>query len=290
MKHVRALVSGVAVLFLAMGAQAQDQKPADQAPPAMPGDGAPQRGPGGPGMGGGMMGGRPLSAEKAKAAWELEAKGVAHRLGLTADQTKSLTAAYLAARESQQSATEKIRQEAMQKAQENGGGFESMREMMKQVEETTTAERAKFKQAISGSLSSEQADKAVASLGTFSRQWDRIVDVFGGFKLEGDKQQQGLNAIEDYSVAMAAAQAKAQAAIPQGPPNRQAPAEGGAPGAAGTEARDAMRNASQEGRKKLTEALQPMLSKEQMTKIEETIGGGRMGEGGGRGGRRNGGS
>lgn len=273
MNCVRLIVCGVAAGSLALGALAQDQKPAQAPAPRAPGEGGPR----GPGMG---MGGRQLSPEKAKAAWEMQAKGVAARLGLNDAQTKTLVSAYQAARESQGTASDKIRQEGMQRAQEGGGGIEAMRETMKKVDEVNNTERENFAKALAGSLNSEQSAKAVAALGTFDRQWDRLVDVFGSFKLDAAQQQSGLNAIEEYSASISAAQAKARAAGQGGGPNA-APGEGGAPGAGGPD-REAMRAATQESRQKLVSALQPMLNKEQLTKIEESLPGAGRGPGGGR--------
>ncbi len=272
MKNGKWIVCGIMAGSMCLSALAQNAKP-DQAPPPpprAPGDGGPGGGPGGgmPGMG---FGGRQLSPERAKAAWDLEANGVAHRLGVKDDKAKAVASAYAAARESQESAAEKLRSEAMQKAQEGGNRMEAMRDALKKVDELTAGEREKLKASLTGIIGAEQADKAIVPLGTFSRQWDNIADTFGTFKLDAAKQQEGLNAIEDYAVALDAAQKKIRAN-----------AAGG-----GQVDREAMRAANQEGRQKLLDSMGKILNKEQMTKLEESLPGAGRGPGGG--GRRPGG-
>lgn len=222
------------------------------------------------------MGGRQLSAERAAAAWNLQATGVAARLGLNAEQTKATVAAYNAARESQRSIGDKMREEMMQKAREDGPNPEMMRDMMKKAEEVNATEREKLQAALTTAIGADATAKAMPSLGLFSRQWDGLVDVFSTFKLESGPQQTGLNAIEDFAVTNAAALAKA----------REMQANRGEDGAPPN--REGMRAAAEEGRQKLIDAMQPILNKEQLTKLEEAIPG--AGRGGPGGGRRSGGS
>jgi hypothetical protein len=282
MKYGQLIVCGIAASALSFGALAQEQQ--TQQPQREPGQRAPggprEGGPGG-GPGGGMgLGGRQLSPERAKAAWTTQATGVAARLGLNADQTKALVAAYTAARESQGTASDKMREEAMQKARDEGAGPELMRTMMAKGEELNAAEREKLQAALTTAIGADATAKAMPSLGLFSRQWDNVVDVFSTFKLDTANQQTGLNAIEDFAVSSAAAQAKLRAS--RG--NNQGGGEGGAPSD-----REAMRAAAQEGRQKFLDAMQPILNKEQLTKLEESLPGAGRGQGGG-GGRRQGGS
>lgn len=279
MKNGRLFVCGIAASAFSFGALAQDQQTQKQ-PPAQRAPGGPREGGGGPG-GGGMGMGRQLSPERAKAAWTAQATGVATRVGLNADQTKATVAAYLAARESQGAASDKMREEAMQKAREDGAGPETMRNMMTKGEELNTAEREKLQAALTTAIGADATAKVMPSLGLFSRQWDNIVDVFSTFKLDSANQQKGMNAIEEFSVASAAAQAKARAARAANPGG----GEGGAP-----PDREAMRTAAQESRQKFLDTMQPILNKEQLTKLEESLpGAGRGGQGGGGGGRRQGG-
>ncbi|MBS0188102.1 MAG: hypothetical protein JSS51_08530 [Planctomycetes bacterium] len=279
MKLAQTIVCGLAIGILSAGALAQDQQPTrgGQRQPGGPGGG----GPGGGGPGG--FGGRQLSPDKAKSAWSMQATGVASRLGLNADQTKAVVSAYVAAREAQNAEAEKFREEAM-KARENGGGPDGMRDMMKKMEEINASERDKLQKALTAAIGADATGKAMPSLGAFSRQWDNLVDVFSTFQLDAAKQQQGLNAIEEFATTSAAAQARARA-------NRGNDGGQGGPGGpgAGGGDREAMRAAAQESRQKLMDALKPILNKEQMTKVEESLPGGGGGRGPG-GGRRGGGA
>lgn len=169
-----------------------------------------------------------------------------------------------------------MREEMMQKAREDGPNPEMMRDMMKKAEEVNASEREKLQKALTASIGADATAKVMPSLGLFSRQWDSVVDVFSTFKLESAANQTGMNAIEEYAISNAAAQAKMR----EMQANRDA--QGGQPD------REGMRAAAQEGRQKLVDAMKPILNKEQLTKLEEAIpGGGRGGPGGG--GRRGGG-
>jgi len=236
-----------------------------------------QRGqPGGPGgPGGGMRGGQQLSPEQAKAAWELQASTVAKRVGAKDDQVKSVVKAYIEARESHNAASEKMRRDMMEKAREaggadpaaggGGGARGAMGEMQKAMEALNTAERAKLQKALAGILSVDQAAKANASLGTFNRQWDTMVDTIAGFKLESAKQTKALSAIEDFVVASTKART--------------------------LEDREASRDATQDARDTLQDTLDATLTEEQLAKFRGSMGGGRgmggPGGGGGQGGRPN---
>src|SRR5690349_3312899 len=103
MRCLKTIVSTFALCAMTIPALAQDD--GGKAPPA--GDAPRQRPPRGEGAAG--PGQRPgqLTPEKAKAAWDLEAKGVAHTLGLNADQTAKLTAAYSQARADNNKSMEK---------------------------------------------------------------------------------------------------------------------------------------------------------------------------------------
>lgn len=227
-----------------------------------------------------------LSAEKTKAAWELQATGVAKRLTLKDDQVKAVVKAYTEARTSHNTAAEKLREELANKASEGNkdekkdkkdakpegkpdakpdgekrpggaGGRAGMRpEAAKKMEELNTAEREKLQKALGATLTTEQTTKAVASLGTFSRQWDTMADAIAGFKLEAAKQQTALEAIEDFVVA----QGKARTT-----------SEGD---------RDAVRTAMKESREKLAESLKKVLSEEQVKTFEESMRGAMRGAGG----------
>lgn len=273
MKLGQLIVSGIAASVLSFGALAQEQQSQPQREPGQRAPGGPREGGGG---GGGFgLGGRQLSPERAAAAWNLQATGVAGRLGLNAEQTKALVSAYVAARQSHNAEADKLRQEAMQRREE-GGGPEGMREIMTKLQELDKSQRESLEKSLTGAIGADAAAKAMPSLGLFSRQWDNLTDVFSTFKLDSAKQQAGLNAIEEFATTSGAAQLRARA--PRGP-------DGGGEGAPD---REAMRAAAQESRQKLLAAMQPILNKEQLTKLEESMGGGGRGPGGGR--RQGGGS
>jgi hypothetical protein len=126
-------------------------------------------------------------------------------------------------------------------------------EGLKAMEEMNAREREKLQKALSATLSTDQTTKAIASLGTFNRQWDVMADAIAGFGLDSAKQQEALNAVEDFVIA----QGKIR------------------PGAGGD--REAMRSAMQESRQKLNDAMKKLLSEEQLAKFEQTTRGGGRG-------------
>lgn len=251
-------------LGLTASAQNSNQNQPGNAPPA-------GERPRGGGQGQGM--GRPsaLSPEKSKAAWEMQATSVSKQLGLDADKTKAVVKAYTEAREGQTAAYNKLRDEAMQKLRDGGapggeGGANGgrMAEMNKAFEDLNTQERGKLEKSLTAAgLTSDQTTKAVASLGTFNRSWDVLVDTVSGFGLEAAKQQEAFKAIEHFVVAS---------------------------GQASTADLEARRTAMTEARTKLMDSLKPILNDEQLSKVESAFGpGGRGGRGGGPGGGGRGG-
>jgi hypothetical protein len=257
------MVGAFGAVCVAQDAPAKDSK--DKQPPARERparDGQPR----GERPGGGQGRGQ-LSPEKAKAAWDLEAKGVAKRAGLTDAQTSTLVKAYEEARASQNEAFDKARKEMQDKAKENGdeggGGRQRMGpEVMQKLNEVNAAERTKFEKALGDSIPSDKKSAVLASLGTFNRQWDNMTDAIMGFNLEPAKQQEAQNAIEDYILVV-----------------------GKARSAAGDQ--EAMREAMQKGqeaRQKLSETMKKLLSEEQFGKFEAAMGPGGRGRGPGGGG------
>lgn len=257
MLNLKVLVCGLAVSSMSVIAIAQ---PADKDKPAAK---QPEAQPRGRGGAGGMMG-EPLSAEKSKAAWDLEATGVATRLGLNGDQTKALVKAYEDARTSHQAASEKLRKEQADKMKDAGDDNrrEAAQGMRKAMEDMNKSEREKFTKAVTGAISGEKGTQAATALGAFNPMWDRMVDTISGFKLEAAKQQSALNAVETY----VGAQTKAM----QGGPD--------------TDPQD-RREAMQAAREKLNASLKKDLSEEQFKKFEESTPGRGMGQGGGGRGR-----
>lgn len=290
MRALKLLACCVVVGGMSMTVLGQEKGPGGERP-ARPARGErPEGGPGGPGAGPREA----MSPEKSKAAWDVQATGVAKRLTLKDEQTKAVVKAYAEARTSHQAAAEKLREELANKASEGNkdeknekkdkkdrkpegkpegekqrpaagggrGGFGA--EALKAMEELNTSERAKLEKALAATLSAEQTTKALASLGTFNRQWDGMASTIAGFKLEAAKQQTALEAIEDFVVA----QSKARAG-------------------AGDGDREATRTAMQESRQTLAESLKKVLSEDQAKTFEESMrGGGMRGPGGpeGRGG------
>jgi hypothetical protein len=147
---------------------------------------------------GGQGRGVDLSPEKAQAAWELAAKGVAGRLSLSAEQTTALSRAYVEARTTMRSKMEELR-----KQRDSGGDvnpMEAQRDAEAGVKKTFDKALADAK------ISDANVTKINASLGApvglNGRPWDRMVDTIAGMKLDSAKQQTALNSIEDYMVSM----------------------------------------------------------------------------------------
>jgi hypothetical protein len=261
MRTWKLVACSLAIGCTGLSALAQDGKPkgagADQPPPPRANDGAPR------GQGGGR--GPALSPEATKAAWELQAKGVATRLALNDEQTKALVTAYMNARESHTAASDKMRQEMMDKMAAGGGNQDGARgagrEAMKAMQDMQKAEAEKFKAALGSALSPEQTEKVMGSLGSFNRQWDMFADRVAALKLDPAKQNEALNAVEDFM----AAQTKARAGM--GGENFD---------------RDAMQKAMQDARQSFLDTMKKTLSPEQYTKFEESMpmGGGRQRGGG----------
>src|SRR5215831_2493620 len=109
MPSLKVVVTCLVVGTMGLSAAAQDRP---QRPGRQGGDGGPP-----PAR-------QPMSPEKAKAAWTLEATGAAKRAGATDDQAKAVAKAYVDARESHNAAMEKLRQAEAAKRKEKGDGDE----------------------------------------------------------------------------------------------------------------------------------------------------------------------
>ena len=199
----------VAVLCFAMFAQAQSQR---------------QRG-------------QQISPKKLAEAWTMQATYVAGTLDLSEEQTAKLVDAYKQARESYTtSLPERIKLE-----RESVTDRESRAQVVSKARENTVkAEIAKIEEALSG-LSEDKVKKAVAQLGTFSAEWDRMVLVVDDLKL-GDEQTEVLELITAHVVDYTAARNKAMASGD----------------------RQAGRNTRQEFKTKLDDDLKEILSDKQM--------------------------
>jgi hypothetical protein len=270
MQLCRLIVSSLAVGVIGLSALAQDPPTGPGAPPGRGG-----QVPGGPG---GAAARPRLSPEKAKAAWEVEAKGVAKSLTLNDELTTKTVAAYSEARESQLAATEKLMREIADKEraarsagegdQGGGEGADTSREQraarraetQKQFAELNKAERDKLQAALAKFLSEEQTTKALATLGTFNPRWDAMVDAVIGFKLEEAKNTEALTAIQTFVEQV-------------GKAGEMGP-RGGSP--------------DPDARKQLTDTMKKLLSEEQFGQFQRIAGGrpaGARGEGAPEGGR-----
>jgi uncharacterized lipoprotein len=192
-----------------------------------------------------------MSGADRDAAWALEAKGVAKDIGLSDADTGKVVAAYKASRDRHASAM----QEMMSTGERGPGMFQQMRGI-------ADTERGKLAEELESAIGKENADKAVKVLGTYNRQWDRLVGVLSGFGLEADKEYQGLSLIAKYVVDASAAQEEAFATMDI----------------------EGMRSAMQELKATLDSAMGDVLSAEQLaTWKEQTAGRGGFGGGGRRG-------
>jgi hypothetical protein len=211
----------------------------------------------------GMRAGAQLSLERAKAAWQAQATFVAGEVGLDNEQSQALTKAYVEARERHRTEDEKIRREFREKmisGDENqngeGDGFNNRRELAMKMHSATsdllTTHRKQFEATLGSVLGKEHAPKAVKVIGNFEPMWDRLVDALANLKLEAVKMKQAMSATNTYVLAVAKA--------------RQ------------SEDRAAVRGAIQDASRDLDEALEGVLSEEQLAQFREAaLGGGERG-------------
>ncbi|GMW00399.1 MAG: hypothetical protein AMXMBFR84_15360 [Candidatus Hydrogenedentota bacterium] len=149
-----------------------------------------------PGGGGGGGGG--LDPAKREAAWLLQAKGVAKELALSDENTGKLADAY------------KTSRQALEDAVQSGDGQgRGGRERFSAMQELAKQHRDKFKTDVSAFLTEEQATKAMATLGSFDRQWDRMVDTLSGLGLEQEKLDKSLALVSAYVAEASAEREKA---------------------------------------------------------------------------------
>lgn len=194
-------------------------------------------------------GGRQLPPERRDAVWTLEAEGVSKDIGLNAADTAKVVAAYKTSRESHGKATEELMATA-----ERGPG------MMQQMQEIADTERGKLAAELEAAIGKDNATKAVAVLGTYQRDWDRLVDALASFSLDAEKQSKGLTKIAEHIVEVDKAQQDAFASFDM----------------------DGFRAAAQESKARLDAAMAEILSAEQLaTWNEQTARRGRGGPGGG---------
>lgn len=210
------------------------------------------------GGGGGGRGPRMSPEEQAK-VWTIQAEGVAQELGLADDLKVKVVEAYKASRTKQ---GEALRAAMQDEANRGPGG-------LAKAQELNNTEREALKATLAGILTAEQADKAIATLGTFSRQWDSVVNALVGLGVDAEKQAKALPLLAAYATDVDAMMKKAM------------------------EAGDfaAVREGRQERKTKLDTDLGAILSAEELAKWKEATAmrGGGFGGGGGQGGGRRGG-
>lgn len=199
-------------------------------------------------------GGQQLSDEDAKAVWNIQARSVSRKIGVAREDAGKVSAAYLASRENYQKAMTELR------ASSGGGrgGFQGFRE-------AAAKERGKLEEALKGILKDKQLTEAMASLGTFDRQWDGFTNTLRGFELERPKRQEAMSLTIAYVSEVYKAREEAME----------------------NEDFQAMREISTKSKTTLDEGMAKVLSEEDQTKwTEATAGRGRRGGGGGGGTRR----
>lgn len=216
----------------------------------------------------------PLTAEKAKAAWELEAKSVAKELNLSGDNTTKLVSSYVEARDSQKTSLDKARRDAAEKAKQTAGGDSKPQgnpsgnpkgnpngnpnaggaarsrtpsESQKATAEVLKTEQDKLKTALTKFLSEDQVNKAMASLGSFDRNWDVIVNTIADFNLGEAKTAEALHPVHAYVSSI------------------HTPRISGSG--------DAGRTTNRQARQDLIDAMKKVLSQEQMDKFQQAMGG-----------------
>ena len=199
--------------------------------------------PGGPGG----LGGLPAMEEMAK-AWDSQAATVARSLTLDDAKTKQLTDAYKASREALAKAAVSQMAGGGQSGPGGSGRGEAYRKLI-------TDERAKLDAKLKEFLTPEQATSALAVLGTYSVQWDGMVNSLNALGLDDKAKTDAMSAIAGYVTEAAKVRE-----------------------AAGGD-RDVMREKMGELRSKLEAELAKFLAADQLTKLKE-MPGFRQGRGG----------
>jgi len=138
-----------------------------------------------------------LEPEKAATAQELEAKCVTRTLKLADDTTAKLVTLYQEARASHRTEAAKIWSST------EGDRSSKWQEYV----EMTASEREKLKDTLGDILTDAQVSKALASLGTFTWGWDRMVDILAGLGLDDETLYKALGLVNEY-VANSAKSAK----------------------------------------------------------------------------------
>ena len=196
-------------------------------------------------------GGPPPNPEKAGKIWEMQAKMVAQDLALSGELVTKLVDAYKAARESQM---------ASMRANRKPGERPDFRAM----QEAQQVERGKLETALKSFLNPEQTAKALATLGTLDRRWDRMVAAIDGMNLDEKVKAEALKLVANH--------------VAETGKNTQA--------AMAANDFDAVRTQNMKSKEKIDADLAKVLSPEQLEKWKEATAmrGGPGGPGGQRGG------
>jgi Spy/CpxP family protein refolding chaperone len=128
------------------------------------------------------------SVQNVERAWELQAKGVAAELALTPELTGKLVDAYKAARQNHA--------KALQAGLQESGAERRDIDTFRKVND---AEKVKFEAAVKEFLTPEQTAKAVTTLGSFNRRWDRLVAVLDTLKLDEASLSKAMTRVAAYA-------------------------------------------------------------------------------------------
>ncbi len=147
-----------------------------------------------------------LTPEQAQAVWQIQAEGVAKRLGFGEEKTEVLVSSYLTSRENFARASRKMRENARDRRGDEGGFGGDRRGRGGNAQallnrELISAERQKFATALENVLSQGQVKKVMSSLGSPNRRWDLMVHVLKGYELSAENAAAAYEHVEDFVLA-----------------------------------------------------------------------------------------
>ncbi|MCC6694671.1 MAG: hypothetical protein IT365_03470 [Candidatus Hydrogenedentes bacterium] len=127
------------------------------------------------------------TAADREAIWKQQAEDATDNLEITGDDKSKLSALYLARR--------KILQEQLDALDSNSQNVKDVYGEYRRLVET---ERGRFRAALSDILDAKQVEAVAVSLGSFSRQWDRLLFAWRAIGLDPEKSKQGRLMIAAY--------------------------------------------------------------------------------------------
>lgn len=127
------------------------------------------------------------TAADREALWKQQAEDATDNLGITGDDKSKLSALYLARRKTLQEKLDAL-----------DDSFQIGQNVFEEYRRLVEIERGKFKAALSDILNADQVEAAATSLGSFSRQWDRLLFAWRGMGLDPEKSKQGRLMIAAY--------------------------------------------------------------------------------------------